>query len=217
MHMKKYLITLALISVFGLPTIAQDILYSNLKDLLAQRGDTVVSLRIEKRSKNQIALTGGADFRITVGGDESMSKLLKKRCYAVSDTKGNLYVNCRKLRYKRLRFGAWYAPAIRLGQNIYFSAIPLGSAVGATCADTDDVKLGGVVGDALAASSLIAHRVYYEINGESGRVSFVDKDKMRSLLEKHPDWYAEFLKTNCIEARSVDKFLQRLKTEEKRK
>ena len=213
--MKKYIITLMLIGVFGLPTIAQNILYPSLKDLLAQHGDTVAALRIERRSKSQIALTGGADFRITIGEDESASRLLKKRCFAVKDDKGDLYVNCRKLRYNKLRFGAWYASAIRLGRNIYFSAIPLGSAVGATCADTDDVKLGGMVGDALAASSLVAHRVYYEINGETGKVSFVDKNRMQSLLEQHPDWYTEFLKENCQEARSVGKYLKRLKAEEK--
>ena len=47
-----------------------------------------------------------------------------------------------------MRFGAWYAPAVQLGKNIYFCAMPLGSVIGGTFAEEDDVKLGGNVGDA---------------------------------------------------------------------
>lgn len=67
--MKKRCILCLLMSVIGLPLIAQNIIYSNLKELLAQEGDTVAALRIEKRSKNQIVLTGGADFRITASDE----------------------------------------------------------------------------------------------------------------------------------------------------
>ena len=89
--MKKVSILLLLLSVISLPLIAQNIIYSNLKELLTQDGDTVTVLRIEKRSRNQIVLTGGADYRITAGDDESIGKRLKKRCFAVRDENGNLY------------------------------------------------------------------------------------------------------------------------------
>jgi hypothetical protein len=92
--MKKGCILCLLISVISLPLIAQNIIYSNLKELLTQHGDTTDVLRVEKRSRNQIVLTGGADYRITAGDDESMCRRLKKRCFAVRDEKGNLYLNC---------------------------------------------------------------------------------------------------------------------------
>lgn len=76
--MKKGCILLLLMSVISLPLIAQNIIYSNLKELLAQDGDTVAILRVEKRSRNQIVLTGGADYRVTAGDDESMGRRLKK-------------------------------------------------------------------------------------------------------------------------------------------
>ena len=98
--MKKGCILCLLISVISLPLIAQNIIYSNLKELLAQHGDTTAVLRVEKRSRNQIVLTGGADYRITAGDDESMCRRLKKRCFAVRDEKGDLYLNCRNLRYE---------------------------------------------------------------------------------------------------------------------
>ena len=59
--MKKRCILWLLMSVIGLPLIAQNIIYSNLKELLAQNGDTIAVLRVDKRSRNQIVLTGGAD------------------------------------------------------------------------------------------------------------------------------------------------------------
>ena len=103
-------------------------------------------------------------------------------------------MNCRKLRYKKLRFGAWYAPAVQLGKNIYFCAMPLGSVIGGNFVEEDDVKLGGNIGDALAASSLVTKRVCYELNGETGKVDFLGKDKMLQLLENYPELKQAYLK-----------------------
>ncbi len=213
--MKKGCILLLLMSVISLPLIAQNIIYSNLKELLAQDGDTVAVLRVERRSKNQIVLTGGADYRITAGNDESMCRRLKKRCFAVRDEKGDLYLNCRKLRYKKLRFGAWYAPAVQLGKKIYFCAMPLGSVVGGNFVEEDDVKLGGNIGDALAASSLVTKRVCYELDGETGKIEFLDKNKMVELLKKSPELKKAYLKDDSQEAKHTFKYLLKLKEQQK--
>ena len=61
--MKKGYILWLLISVISLPVVAQNIIYSNLKELMVQDGDTLAVLRVEKRSRSQILLTGGADYR----------------------------------------------------------------------------------------------------------------------------------------------------------
>ena len=179
--MKKGYVLWLLISVISLPVVAQNIIYSNLKELMAQDGDTLAVLRVEKRSRSQILLTGGADYRITAGNDESMCRQLKKRCFAV-----------------------------QLGKNIYFCAMPLGSVIGGTFAEEDDVKLGGNVGDALAASSLVTKRVCYELNGETGKIDFVGKEKMAQLLEKHPDWKKAYLTKDSQEAKHTFKYLQML-------
>ena len=199
--MKKGCILLLLMSVISLPLIAQNIIYSNLKELLAQDGDTVAVLRVERR--------------ITAGNDESMCRRLKKRCLAVRDEKGDLYLNCRKLRYKKLRFGAWYAPAVQLGKKIYFCAMPLGSVVGANFVEEDDVKLGGNIGDALAASSLVTKRVCYELNGETGKIEFLDKNKMVELLKKSPELKKAYLKEDSQEAKYTFKYLLELKEQQK--
>lgn len=103
--MKKSWLSGVLMLLAVLPAVAQQVMYSNLKELVENRGDTVTTLKIEKRTKNQIYLMGGADYRITVDDNPGLCRYLKSRCYAVRvDT--SLYVNCRKMRYKRYRFGS---------------------------------------------------------------------------------------------------------------
>ena len=46
--MKKGYILWLLISVISLPVVAQNIIYSNLKELMVQDGDTLAVLRVEK-------------------------------------------------------------------------------------------------------------------------------------------------------------------------
>ena len=213
--MKKLWI-ICLLSIVGLPLVAQNIVYSNLKDLLAHDGDTVTALKIEKRTKNNISLSGGADYKISADTDKSLCKYLKKRCFAVRDEKGNLYLNCRKLRYKKLRFGAWYAPAVQLGKNIYFCAMPLGSVIGGNFVEEDDVKLGGNIGDALAASSLVTKRVCYELNGETGKVDFLGKDRMLQLLKNYPELKQAYLKDDSQEAKHTFKYLLELQNKQKK-
>ena len=172
---------LGLLALLVLPCSAQQIMYSNLKELVEGRGDTVTILKVEKRSKNQIYLMGGADYRIEAKDNSGLCRYLKSRCYAVRmDT--SLYVNCKKMRYKRYRFGGWYAPAMWVKDRIYFCAQPVGQAAASTATPPDATKLGGEVGDAINASGLVFARVYYELNPETGRSEFVGREKMLELL-----------------------------------
>lgn len=212
--MKKVFVLCLLMVAVSLTVAAQNIVYYNLKELLAQDGDTIPALRVEKRTRSQILLSGGADYRMTVRNNESLCRRLKKRCYAVRSDDGYLFLNCRKLRYKKLRFGAWYAPAVQLGESIYFCAMPLGSVIGGDFVDEDDVKLGGNIGDALAASSLVTKRVCYELDVATGKIEFLDKEKMLQLLDKHPEWKEAYLKEDSREAKHTFKYLLMLRDEQ---
>ena len=152
--MKRYWLLSLLALLMILPSAAQQVMYSNLKSLVENHGDTVTILKVEKRSKNQIFMTSGGDYRIVADGNPGLSKYLRSRCYAVQiDT--SLYVNCRKMRYKRYRFGQWYAPAMWLKGKVYFCAQPVGQAAASTMAPDDATRLGGEVGDAIHASGLV--------------------------------------------------------------
>lgn len=189
---------------------AQNVIYANLKELVEDRGDTLSTLKIEKRSKNQLLLMGGADYRISVDDNPGLSRYLKSRCYAVrADTA--LYVNCKKVRYKRFRFGGWYAPAMWVQGKIYFTAQPVGSIAASTTLPADATKLGGDVGTAIAASGLVNARVYYELNPETGKVEFVGKDKMLELLKNEPELLKAFLKEVNERAEVTEKYLLQLK------
>lgn len=189
---------------------AQQIIYSNPDELAEGRGDTVSTLRVERRTLNQLYLTGGGDYRILSPQNRSLSRYLRKRCYAVRiDTA--LYVNCRKMRYKKFRLGGWYAPVLEVGGRIFYTAQPVGQAATETLTPTNAQKLRGEVGDAIQASGLVDQRVYYELDLETGRSSFVDKERMLQLLTEYPEWQKEFEKETSEAAEVTGRYLQRLR------
>ncbi len=207
--MKKLLFLVCMSMGALLPTSAQDMVYRNLKDFLVGKGDTVTTLKLERRSRSQVMMTGGADYKLTASEAELRPKFLRSRC-AIARYEDKLYVNCKKLRYKKLQFGSWYAPAFLLRGNIYFAAIPLGSVAAGN--EAMEVKLGGTVGDAIAASSLVTRRVCYAIDPLTGEVDFIGKDNMMILLKDSPDLLKSYLnEENCESAEVTTKYLFQLK------
>lgn len=208
--MKRWWFLGACVLLAALPCAAQQIMYSNLKELMTGHGDTVSTLKVGKRSKNQIYLMSGGDYHIESKGNPGLSKYLRARCYAVR-MDSSLYVNCRKMRYKRYRFGSWYAPAMWRRGKLYYRAQPVGQAATSTTAPPDATKLGGEVGDAIAASGLVNARVYYELDPETGKSVFVGKDKMMQLLKGQPLLQDELSKETDESAEVIGKYLQKLK------
>ena len=210
--MKKWVVLLMLLCVSGLflPCEAQQIMYANLRELVECEGDTVTTLRVERRSRNQILLMGGGDYRIETVENRGLNRYLRKRCYAVRiDTA--LYVNCRKMRYKRYRFGAWYAQALRINGHVFYKAQPLGQVASSTMVDEEATKLGGEVGDAINASGMVTQRVYYELDLTTGYSTFVGKERMAELLAGHPQWIEALQKERSEEAAVIERYLLLLK------
>ncbi|MGN0309868.1 MAG: DUF6563 family protein [Bacteroides sp.] len=208
--MKRLVSILMLLVVCFLEGRAQQVLFSNLKNLLEVRGDTVSTLHVERRSKNQIYLMGGADFKIEARGNEGLSKYIKRRCYAIQ-VDSVLYLNCRKMRYKRYRFGAWYAQALRINGHVFYKAQPLGQVASSTVVNEEATKLGGEVGDAINASGMVTQRVYYELDLTTGYSLFVGKERMAELLEGHPEWIEALQKERTEEATVIERYLLLLK------
>ena len=210
MRMKRLVSILMLLSFCLLQGKAQQVLFSNLKNLLEVRGDTVSTLHVERRSKKQIYLMGGADFKIEARGNEGLSKYIKRRCYAIQ-VDSILYLNCRKMRYKRYRFGAWYAQALRINGHVFYKAQPLGQVASSTMVDEEATKLGGEVGDAINASGMVTQRVYYELDLTTGYSTFVGKERMAELLTGHPQWIEALQKERSEEAAVIERYLLLLK------
>ena len=200
----------ALLLLTAMPVTAQQIIYGSAKALAGGKGDTVTTLHVERRTRNRLYLIGGADYRIESSTNQSLSRYLRKRCYAVR-IDSTLYVNCRKMRYKRYRLGGWYASALEIGGHIFYAAQPVGQAATETLTPHDAPKLPGEVGDAIQASGLVNQRVYYELDLETGRSAFVDKERMRELLAEQPELLKEFEKETSEAAEVMGKYLRRLK------
>lgn len=208
--MKRYCFVLLLLIVTTFSVRAQQIMYSSLKALVEERGDTVSTLRIEKRTKKLIYLMGGADYRISVDENSGMSRYLKSRCYAVR-VDSLLYINCRKMRYKRYRFGNWYAPAMQIRDKIYYVAQPLGQVASSTTVSANATKLGGEIGDAINVTGLIDARVYYELDMQTGKSEFVGKERMKELLSNRPDLLEAFSNETSEEAEVIGRYLRQIK------
>lgn len=207
--MKRMIILSACLLLSCLAAEAQQIMYSNLKKLLSQDGDTVSTLLVERRNNYTINLMNGGDFRIGSSENSGLNRYLRSRCYAVR-IDSVLYFNCRKMRYMRYRFGVCYAPGLQVGNRYFFSAQPLGQVASRTFAQKGNPKLGGEVGDAIDVSGLIRDRVYYEINPETGKSDFVGIDYLKSQFKDQPLILRELEKEKNESAEVILKYIKQL-------
>ena len=203
MSMKRVLILLGF-ALFSVLMFAQNKFYLSVKDVYIHRGDSLSKVVLEKRTKNQLMLTPGGDYKISASSP-STCKRIKGRYFAI-EIDGNLYLNCRKLRFNRFRFGTCYAPAMWVKDKIYFSALPIGSAA-ASITSATNYNMGDV-GRAIASSSLLTERVYYFIDPITYKVEFVSRDVMSELLIDQPDLRAEYLSSHLELASVTGKYLK---------
>ncbi len=208
--MKKFSLSLFFALLVALSSHAQQVMFASLNDLAEGKGDTVTILQVQKRTKNQINLMGGADYRISADDNTSMGRYLKRRCFAVQiDT--TLYVNCKKMRYKKFRLGNWYAKALWVNGTVFYAAQPVGQVATGNIVPEHTPKLGGEVGDAIQASGLTDERVYYELNMETGRSEFVGRERMLQLLAGKPELKKQFEQETSENASTIEPYLIRLR------
>ena len=184
---------------------SQDMVYSNLQELLSGRGDTVTTLAKERRTVSQIYLSGGADYQIYSTDNAGFTKYLKKRSFAVR-CQDTLYVNCKQVRYKKYRFGNWFAKAAKVRGHVFFVAQPLGQIASSSVVSKDVPRLQGSVGDAISASGLVYDRVVYEIFPD-GNVDFVGRERMKHILASDTELLDDFLAQDSESADVVMKYL----------
>lgn len=208
--MKKLIISLFLLLMFIPLSHAQQVMFASLNDLAEGKGDTVTILQVQKRTIHQINLMGGADYRISADDNKSLGRYLKRRCYAV-EIDGTLYVNCKRMRYKKFRLGNWYAKALRANGTVFYAAQPVGQVATDNIVPDDVAKLGGEVGDAISASGLTEARVYYELDMETGRSEFVGRERMLQLLASKPALKAKFEQETGERAEVFEPYLIQLK------
>ena len=206
----RKIVSLFLFVSLALALKAQNKIYDSYDNLLADKGDIVTTLHKVRRTVNQLYLSGGADYEIYSIDNKQLTKYLKKRCYAVrlNDT---LYVNCRNIRYKKYRFGSWYAIGEMVKGKLYFSAQPLGQIASSSFIPKETSKLGGAVGDAINASGLVTDRVVYEIDPETKNAVFVGRERMLEILKPYPELLDAFSREDSESADVIGKYLLKLR------
>lgn len=207
--MKRYGLVLILLLMAFVPLKAQQVIYANLKELLTQQGDTVSTLLVEQRTANQRYFMIGGEYKISVPNNKGLSRYIRARAYAVQ-VDDAFYVNCRKMRYKKYRFGQWYAPAMWVDGKIFYSAQPLGQEAASTLPRKNTEKLNGEVGNAIDASGLVFDRVYYELDPETGKSEFVGKERMAQLLQGRDELIKELEAEPNESAEIIVKYLRQL-------
>lgn len=208
--MNKYI--LLFLFFIGTPTwmMAQGKYCLSYSDYMSNNWTPLEVLFVEGRSNSQQFWNGGAEFKPMTGMKEVDKILKKKALFAVC--KDTLYVNCRSLRYEGCRFGNWYAPGFRLGDDrICFICTKIGvKETGVASAG----MMFGLIGAAIVTSNQLKHKSCYVISSDGGDVERIDRYFMEMLLEAKPsllDAYNLLDKKEKESAEVVIRFLDALK------
>jgi hypothetical protein len=163
--------------------------YMSLEEVLSRTPSQHPDVQVVFRTRGDIKMNGGNDFKLTSDDKTVKRRLLTKDIYAYSDGE-ILYINCRPLRLQK-----WYADVLGDGRYIFFRAglSNLSKEMRKKRGETAmvSVMFGGIVGG-LAAAEQALERYMYAIDTESGEVMAVDEVVMDALLAPAPELQAAF-------------------------
>ncbi len=163
--------------------------YFNFEDLVNKTPVTTYHPAIEKRSKTDIAMNGGNDYKLDSPDNTIKRKVLKKEIFAYSSG-DTLYINCSKYRLQN-----WYANVISDGKYFVFMAgIPMDPAMQSKKLKEDiqmSMQFGAVAG-AFAGAELAKLRFLYIVDKETNEVKMVDPEVMNNVLKDYPDLYTKY-------------------------
>lgn len=169
-----FLIFLLLMAV---NVMAQGRYCKNYDDFVAGQWEECLSIRMIDHSASHQFWWGGSDHQLT-SDDKTMAKILKKEALVV-EYHDTLYVNLKKLRYKKSKLGSGYTRAVRLGDNKL-----------AFVAKRQKVNVGflffGIVGAAISEYSSMNDKVCYILdnngNGKKYHVKMLDDSAYKDAL-----------------------------------
>lgn len=179
-------------------------LFKSLDDFKNSNPITDTTIKIEKRTKNQIFMSGGNDFKF-YSPDKTLNKELKREYFAVKRN-DSLFINC-----FQLQLGFWYAYAEKIGDKLFFTgAITMNKEQQEKLALTSYVL--GPIGGGISAGKLALLRFYYTMNLNSGETTYLSKEKMIDLISIFPELVEKY-KTE-IEPENIEtqkKYIQEYK------
>jgi hypothetical protein len=214
--MKKLIISLICILTFlnfsytQIPDGIKNGGYLSFKSLINNIPDFNSDFVIKKRTKFDIAMVAGNDYKIT-SGSTNLNPTIKNDIWFIF-SQDSLYING--------KFVNGYSPYCKVENNgtyLYFSAgIPkknLYKKYGfkRSMIETNYVPIGGAIGGAVTGADLALARFYYFLDTKSGEINLLTKESLLLLLSQETELRDEFLNEKLSDYSSVQlKYLDKL-------
>ena len=142
-NLKQSVLTLALL-LFTTATVCGKCQYCNsYEDFLADKWTSLDTVYCSIHSMGHQIMWGVSNYKLKTG-DKYTDKLLNT-AFAVMQA-DTLYVNCRNLRYEKMRFGKGYCKAARIGEHNLLLAGKLASKEAQYDASSGVIMAAGMVG-----------------------------------------------------------------------
>lgn len=188
--MKQLVLTIILsVTVFSF-SFAQDSsypkgAYMSFEEIVSRSPSVQIDLGVLKRTKGDIKMVGGNDYKLTSEDKAVKSKFLKKEiwAYSLGDT---LYLNC--FRYE---VQPWYAAVISDGDYLVFR----GGLSQNSEEQERQMQMGysfGAIGGALAGAKLALLRFLYAVDKNTHQIITVTPESLRGLLQKNNELLNRF-------------------------
>jgi len=180
--------------------------YMSFEELKAKAPSENFDLTIERRTKSDIKMNGGNDYKL-ISADKSIKRKVLKREIVAYSTGDSLFIN--GLPYK---LQTWYSKIISDGKYFVFTAgIPMDKTM-----HTKEMKLGmafGAIGGGIAGASLAMKRFLYILDKETNKVIMIDTEVMTELLTEYPELLDKYnLEGEKIEIPTQIEYLKILNT-----
>lgn len=180
--------------------------YLSFEELKAKTPSENFDLTIERRTKSDIKMNGGNDYKLITADKSIKRKVLKREIVAYS-TGDSLFIN--GLPYK---LQTWYSKIISDGKYFVFTAgIPMDKTM-----QTKEMQAGmafGAIGGGIAGASLAMKRFLYILEKETNKVIMIDTEVMTELLTEYPELLDKYnLEGEKIEIPTQIEYLKILNT-----
>jgi len=154
--------------------------YLSFEELKAKTPSENFDLTIERRTKSDIKMNGGNDYKL-ISADKSIKRKVLKREIVAYSTGDSLFIN--GLPYK---LQTWYSKIISDGKYFVFTAgIPMDKTM-----QTKEMQAGmafGAIGGGIAGASLAMKRFLYILEKETNKIIMIDTEVMTELLTEYPE------------------------------
>lgn len=170
--------------------------YMSFEEIVDKTPSQQYALEVEKRTKGDIKMVGGNDYKIISADKAIKTKIIKKEMWAYSDG-DTLYLNC--FQYK---VQPWYAKVISDGDYLVFR--------GGLSQHMDEQKkqmeIGfyfGAIGGAMAGAKMAMLRFLYVVEKETNEIFTVTPEFLEELLGNNAELLSRFNQESNKESEEI--------------